>query len=55
MIGIFLEPGLFAREFLEMALGRLRSALLQALTQAMMALTNLFYQLPGFWLDPHCQ
>src|SRR5712691_380928 len=39
MVGIFLKPGFFAREFLEMAFGGLRPALLQALTQAVMPLT----------------
>src|SRR5260370_31336034 len=38
MIGVFLEPGFFAREFLEMALGVGCTALLQALPKRMMRL-----------------
>lgn len=45
MVGILLKSGFFAREFLEMAFGRLCTALLQALAQGMVALTNLFYLL----------
>src|SRR5947209_13191450 len=45
MIGIALKSGFPAREFLEMAFGRLGTALLQALTQGMMPLAVLLNKL----------
>ena len=41
MVGVFAEPGFFARELLEMAFRTLRPPLLQALAQGMMALARL--------------
>src|SRR5712691_581784 len=50
LIGVFLEPGFFARELLEMAFGRLGPTLLQALPKGMMPLALAFDRLgtPGF-------
>src|SRR6266568_1071295 len=45
MIGVFLEPGFFTREFLEMAFGRLGTTLLQALPKCMMPLAIAFDRL----------
>src|SRR5258708_5778026 len=42
MIGVFTEPGFFAREFLEMPFSRLCATLLQALAQGMVSLAVLF-------------
>src|SRR4051794_15851394 len=43
MIGVFLKPGLFARELLEMSFRRLCAALLQTLAQSMVSFAVPFY------------
>jgi hypothetical protein len=57
MIGVFLEPGFFAREFLEMALGVVCTALLQALPKRMMPLAVALNKLSteGLTLAIGCQ
>ena len=46
MVGVFAEPGFFARKFLKMTFGRFRATFLQALTQCLMPCTNTFNRLP---------
>src|SRR5579884_2646902 len=45
MVSVFLEPGLFARELLEMPLRRLRATFLQALTKGLMPLAVMLNRL----------